>query len=81
MRPTWTLRHRAAKARAGFAAAGTAGCAISTRSAPAARRSLASSCDNRMAAFETLPAIFPGQMAPVIEQSTDGERELVMRSC
>jgi hypothetical protein len=34
-----------------------------------------------MAAFETLPAIFPGQMAPVIEQSTDGERELVMRSC
>ena len=36
--------------------------------------------DNRMAAFETLPAIFPGYMAPIIKQSADGERELVMRS-
>jgi putative SOS response-associated peptidase YedK len=36
--------------------------------------------DNRMAAFDALPAIFPGHMAPVIKQSADGERELVMRS-
>ena len=36
--------------------------------------------DNRMAAFEPLPAIFPGHMAPIIKQSADGERELVMRS-
>jgi len=36
--------------------------------------------DNRMAAFEPLPAIFPGYMAPMIKQSADGERELVMRS-
>ena len=36
--------------------------------------------DNRMAAFEPLSAIFPGHMAPIIKQSADGERELVMRS-
>jgi putative SOS response-associated peptidase YedK len=36
--------------------------------------------DNRMAAFEPLPAIFPGHMAPIIKQSADGERELVTRS-
>ena len=36
--------------------------------------------DNRMVAFEPLPAIFPGHMAPIIKQSADGERELVMRS-
>ena len=36
--------------------------------------------DNRMAAFEPRPAIFPGHMAPIIKQSADGERELVMRS-
>ena len=36
--------------------------------------------DNRMAAFEPLPAIFPGHMAPIIKQSADGERELVLRS-
>ena len=36
--------------------------------------------DNRMATFEPLPAIFPGHMAPIIKQSADGERELVMRS-
>jgi putative SOS response-associated peptidase YedK len=36
--------------------------------------------DNRMAAFEPLPAIFPGHMAPIIKQSADGERELVIRS-
>jgi hypothetical protein len=27
--------------------------------------------DNRMAAFEPLPAIFPGHMAPIIKQSAD----------
>ena len=36
--------------------------------------------DNRMAGFEPLPAIFPGHMAPIIKQSSDGERELVTRS-
>jgi putative SOS response-associated peptidase YedK len=36
--------------------------------------------DNRMAAFAPLPAIFPGHMAPIIKQSPDGARELVMRS-
>ena len=36
--------------------------------------------DNRMAAFDALPAIFPGHMAPIIKQSADGERELVLRS-
>ena len=33
-----------------------------------------------MAAFEPLPTIFPEHMAPIITQSTDGERELIMRS-
>jgi putative SOS response-associated peptidase YedK len=33
-----------------------------------------------MAALEPLPAIFPGHMAPIIKQSADGERELVLRS-
>ena len=33
-----------------------------------------------MAAFDPLPAIFPGHMAPIIKQSEDGERELVLRS-
>ena len=36
--------------------------------------------DNRMAAFDPLPAIFPGHTAPIIKQSEDGTRELVMRS-
>lgn len=36
--------------------------------------------DNRMAAFDPLEAIFPGHMAPIIKQSADGERELVLRS-
>jgi putative SOS response-associated peptidase YedK len=36
--------------------------------------------DNRMAAFDPLEAIFPGHMAPIIRQSADGERELVLRS-
>ena len=33
-----------------------------------------------MAVFDALPAIFPGHMAPVIKQSSDSERELVLRS-
>jgi putative SOS response-associated peptidase YedK len=36
--------------------------------------------DNRMAGIEPLPATFPGHMAPIIRQSADGERELVLRS-
>jgi putative SOS response-associated peptidase YedK len=36
--------------------------------------------DNRMAAVDPLPAIFPGRTAPIIKQSSDGERELVLRS-
>lgn len=35
---------------------------------------------NRAAAFEPLPAIFPGHMAPVVRPSGDGERELVLMS-
>jgi putative SOS response-associated peptidase YedK len=33
-----------------------------------------------MAAFDPLPAIFPGHTAPIVKQSADGERELVLRS-
>ena len=33
-----------------------------------------------MAAVDPLPAIFPGHTAPIIKQSADGERELVLRS-
>ena len=51
---------------------------IKTRRADLARKFRLS--DNRMAVFGTLPAIFPGGMAPIIKQSDDGERELVMRS-
>ena len=51
---------------------------IKTRRADLARKFRLS--DNRMAVFGTLPAIFPSGMAPIIKQSTDGERELVMRS-
>jgi putative SOS response-associated peptidase YedK len=36
--------------------------------------------DNRIEAFDPLPAIFPGHMAPIVKQGADGERELVMRS-
>ena len=36
--------------------------------------------DNRMAAFEPLPGIFPGYMAPVIRRTADHERELVLLS-
>ena len=35
---------------------------------------------NRAAAFEPLPAIFPGHVAPVVRHSADGERELVLMS-
>jgi putative SOS response-associated peptidase YedK len=35
---------------------------------------------NRTAAFEPVSAIFPGHMAPIIKQSEDCERELVIRS-
>ena len=51
---------------------------IKTRRADLARKFRLS--DNRMAVFGALPAIFPGGMAPIIKQSADGERELVMRS-
>jgi putative SOS response-associated peptidase YedK len=33
--------------------------------------------DNRAAAIEPKPAIFPGYIAPVVRKPTDGERELV----
>lgn len=36
--------------------------------------------DNRMAGFDSLPAIFPGHTAPIIKQIEDGARELVLRS-
>ena len=36
--------------------------------------------DNRMAAFEPLPAIFPGHVAPIIKQNPDGARELLLLS-
>jgi putative SOS response-associated peptidase YedK len=51
---------------------------IRTSRAAVARKFMLS--DNRMAAFEPLAAIFPGHTAPIIKQSVDGERELVMRS-
>ena len=30
----------------------------------------------QVGAFDALPAIFPGHMAPIIKQNADGEREL-----
>lgn len=36
--------------------------------------------DNRMASFDPLPAIFPGHIAPIIKQTSEGDRELVLRS-
>ena len=36
--------------------------------------------DNRAAAFEPLPAIFPGHNAPVVRLAADGERELSLLS-
>lgn len=36
--------------------------------------------DNRIAAFDPLSAIFPGHTAPIIKQTVDGDRELVLRS-
>jgi putative SOS response-associated peptidase YedK len=52
----------------------------SVRTSRAALASKFMLADNRMASFEPLPAIFPGHMAPIIKQSADGERELVIRS-
>jgi putative SOS response-associated peptidase YedK len=51
---------------------------VRTSRAALARKFMLS--DNRMAAFGSLPAIFPGHTAPIIKQSADGERELVMCS-
>ena len=50
---------------------------VKTSRAALARKFMLS--DNRMAAFEPVSAIFPGYLAPIIKQSADGERELVMR--
>jgi putative SOS response-associated peptidase YedK len=60
----------------------TGQCATSTRSTRSAMPSLGSSAShtNRAAAFEPVSAIFPGHMAPIIKQSEDAERELVVRS-
>ena len=55
------------------------GSALTKTSRGALARELGLS-DNRMAALESLPAIFPGHMTSIIKQSADGERELVMRS-
>jgi putative SOS response-associated peptidase YedK len=35
---------------------------------------------NRSAMFAPLPAIFPGHVAPIVRQSADGEREIVLMS-
>jgi len=51
---------------------------VRTSRAALARKFMVS--DNRMVAFDALPAIFPGHMAPIVKQSADGERELVLRS-
>ena len=51
---------------------------IKTRSIDLARKFRLS--DNRITMFDALPAIFPGHMAPIIKQSEDGARELVLRS-
>ena len=51
---------------------------VKTRRADLARKFRLS--DNRMAAFDALPAIFPGHTAPIIKQSQDGVRELALRS-
>ena len=37
--------------------------------------------DNRTSMFAPLDAIFPGYVAPVIRQASDGERELATMSC
>jgi putative SOS response-associated peptidase YedK len=36
--------------------------------------------DNRSAAVDPMPAIFPRQSAPVVRRASDGERELVNMS-
>jgi len=50
-----------------------------TRSVEAIRR-LFRIPHNRAAAFEPLPAVFPGHSAPVIRLASDGERELTTMS-
>ncbi|MCL4765088.1 MAG: SOS response-associated peptidase family protein [Hyphomicrobiaceae bacterium] len=50
-----------------------------TRSPEAVRR-LFRVAHNRSAAFEPLPAIFPGHHAPVVRKAADGERETAMLS-
>jgi len=50
-----------------------------TRSPEAVRR-LFRVAHNRSAAFEPLPAIFPGHLAPVVRRAADGEREIAMLS-
>src|SRR5215470_3893102 len=35
---------------------------------------------NRADAYDPLAAVFPGHMAPIIKETADGERELVLRS-
>ena len=48
--------------------------------APAAIASLFRVPHNRQQQFDLLPAIFPGWSAPVVRQSADGDRELLMMS-
>jgi putative SOS response-associated peptidase YedK len=36
--------------------------------------------DNRAVQLEPMPSIFPGYQAPVVRESSDGERELLMMS-
>lgn len=47
---------------------------------PEAVRRLFRVAHNRSAAFEPLPAIFPGHLAPVVRRAADGEREIAMLS-
>ncbi len=44
---------------------------------PEAVRRMFGVAHNRAAAFEPVPAIFPGYVAPVVRKAADGERELV----
>lgn len=44
---------------------------------PEAVRRMFGVAHNRAVAFDPVPAIFPGYVAPVIRKAADGERELV----
>jgi putative SOS response-associated peptidase YedK len=44
---------------------------------PEAVRRMFGVAHNRAAAFDPVPAIFPGYLAPVVRKAADGERELV----